>query len=139
MTQQEHLLLIRAKCVELLELAKLRTPGRGEIIGGSITQGVRAVNSMWNRVVGCDIDVFVNEDPPRNSPTYRGGVWSPRDAAFIASAAGPFEAALASTVAAIDGIIDPESSQTTHDWNLMHNRFTVKQIITSWPLELLQQ
>jgi hypothetical protein len=128
-SKQEHLQLIRAKCVELLELAKRRTPGRWEIIGGSSTQGVKAVNSMWNRVVGCDIDVFINEDPPRNSPAYRGGVWSPRDAAFIASAAGPFEAALTSTVAAIDKLDDMPCTVA----DILEDH-----IIASWPLELLQ-
>ena len=113
MTQQEHLQLIRAKCVELLELAKQRTPGR------------------WRHSTEAEI---------LYGPEY-GIAWEIEapDGTFIASTAGSFEAALASTIAAIDGIIDPESSQTTHSWSLMHERFTVKQIIASWPLELLQQ
>ena len=133
MTQQEHLQLIKAKCVELLELAKRRTPGRWHVAKGGLGNKERldtvyAANDDLNYIAACR-DFACFHAPPRNS----------ENAAFIASAAGPFEAALASTVAAIDGIIDPESSQTTHDWSLMHNRFTVKQITASWPLELLQQ
>lgn len=117
MTQQEHLLLIRAKCVELLELAKRRTPGRwqqgpnnheGISIGGN---GEHYYRLLWNNGQG------------------------PHDAAFIASAAGSFEAALASTVAAIDGHL---FSGACSEWCAEPPEY-VTQIITSWPLELLQQ
>lgn len=114
MTQQEHLQLIRAKCVELLELAKQRTPGRWGYRGGEVL-----VNIYSNNKVICGVPV-------------RHGK---HNAAFIASAAGPFEAALASTVAAID----LASRETASD--MPYNTFDriIDKIIVSWPLELLQQ
>ena len=116
MTQQKHLLLIRAKCVELLELAKQRTPGRWSV-SFSETSGRPLIRDKWNdRVVG----------------SYKN---SKDDAAFIASVAGPFEAALASTVVAID----LASRETASD--MPYNTFDriIDKIIASWPLELLQQ
>lgn len=111
MNQQEHLQLIRAKCVELLELAKQRTPGRWSYRGGEVL-----VNIYSNNKVICGVPV-------------RHGK---HNAAFIASAAGPFEAALASTVAAIDhissGWMDTQSGED----------ILASTIIASWPLELLQ-
>lgn len=125
MTQQEHLLLIRAKCVELLELAKRRTPGRwqqgpdnheGISIGGN---GEHYYRLLWNSGQG------------------------PHDAAFIASAAGPFEAALASTVAAIDAVLNVAWIEHSEDRDLSwtgNKAFeAARVIIASWPLELLQQ
>jgi hypothetical protein len=112
MTQQEHLLLIRAKCVELLELAKRRTPGRWEEGNGAVWHDCD--NESQNEV--CE---FVTKP----------------NAAFIASAAGPFEAALASTVAAIDGHL---FSGACSEWCAEPPEY-VTQIIASWPLELLQQ
>ena len=113
MTQQEHLLLIRAKCVELLELAKRRTPGEWYE-----SQNHYAIFSRhdYKRVAHADKDSG--------------------DAAFIASAAGPFEAALASTVAAIDECLE---SLDDLQGSMPYNLVLVEQIITSWPLELLQQ
>lgn len=120
MTQQEHLQLIRAKCLELLELAKRRTPGRwrqgddnheGFSIGGS---GEHYYKLLWNNGQG------------------------PHDAAFIASAAGPFEAALASTVAAIDCILDCYPGGNVESRSL-NAKAMVDRIITSWRLEILQQ
>lgn len=101
MTQQEHLQLIRAKCVELLELAKQRTPGRWR-------------HDPENEILhGYQYGIAWEIEAP--------------DGTFIASAAGPFEAALASTVAAIDRL------------SLLDYHGTAKAIIDSWPLELLQQ
>lgn len=117
MTQQEHLLLIRAKCVELLELAKRRTPGRhvsdGPFEEPLVVSGTDYICSPNGMTIGNSVD----------------------NAAFIASAAGPFEAALESTVAAIDGHL---FSGACSEWCAEPPEY-VTQIITSWPLELLQQ
>lgn len=129
MTQQEHLLLIRAKCVELLELAKRRTPGRWHIAKGGLGNKERmdtvySTNDDLNYIAACR-DFACFHAPPKNS----------ENAAFIASVAGPFEAALASTVAAIDGHL---FSGACSEWCAKPPEY-VTQIITSWPAELLQQ
>lgn len=121
MTQQEHLQLIRAKCVELLELAKQRTPGRWGYRGGEVL-----VNIYSNNKVICGVPV-------------RHGK---HNAAFIASASGPFEAALASTVAAIDDSMwQPAPEGYCHPDNPwgVENTALIQQILASWPIELLQQ
>lgn len=123
MTQQEHLLLIRAKCAELLELAKRRTPGRWRCgYDGPSRPILLTSESMLSigQLIGGSARSYDNED---------------NDAAFIASAAGPFEAALASTVAAIDGHL---FSGACSEWCAEPPEY-VTQIIASWPLELLQQ
>lgn len=77
---------IRAKCVELLEIASKRTPGewtvdeRGDIQAGWPFHGIHSVID----------DVAI----------------SPEDAAFIASCAGAAEAGWRCTIAAIDAIIE---------------------------------
>jgi len=126
MTQQEHLLLIRAKCVELLELAKQRTPGRWE------WEGLKRRNYEDDN--GNVIDyAYVPECSyltggafmcANDNAENRGN-----DALFIASAAGPFEAALASTVAAIDKLDDMPCTVA----DILED-----SILESWPLELLQ-
>lgn len=120
MTQQEHLLLIRAKCVKLLELAKQRTPGTWPKVDDCVDRGGnhKALIAVFGRHAG--IDRAQDEI----------------DAAFIASAAGPFEAALASTVAAIDNftLIHEQTDLGEYAaWDAL------QEILTSWPLELLQQ
>ena len=137
MTQQEHLLLIRAKCVELLELAKRRTPGRWHVAKGGLGNKERmdtvyAANDDLNYIAACR-DFACFHSPPRNS----------ENAAFIASAAGPFEAALASTVAAIDAVLDvawiEHSEERDLSWTGNKAFEAAKLITASWPLELLQQ
>jgi len=121
MTQQEHLQLIRAKCVELLELAKQRTPGawRRELRECGFEGTVWCETNHKYRIIS------------------RGRLNPDGDSAFIASAAGPFEAALASTVAAIDWLhtmdLHPVRPVDQH-----HRSGLAFSIITSWPLELLQ-
>jgi len=124
MTQQEHLLLIRAKCAELLELAKRRTPGRWyHQAYDSAGESTAVVSHGFRDGLGRTVAL---------SPRYGN---FDNDAAFIASAAGPFEAALTSTVAAIDGHL---FSGACSEWCAEPPEY-VTQIITSWPLELLQQ
>jgi len=112
MTQQEHLQLIRAKCVALLELAKQRTPGRWH--RELLDQGYRA--DVWAKVETGHQVVSAHD-------------WNPEgDSAFIASAAGPFEAALESTIVMIDMLDDMPC--TVADRIEDH-------ILDAWPLELL--
>ncbi len=137
MTQQEHLQLIRAKCVELLELAKQRTPGRWHIAKGGLGNKERmdtvySTNDDLNYIAACR-DFACFHAPPKNS----------ENAAFIASAAGPFEAALASTVAAIDSISGYASFTESANPSVRliggDAQDGINSIIASWPLELLQQ
>ena len=125
-SKQEHLQLIRAKCVELLELAKRRTPGR------------------WHAANRCKTPIqcgekhiaMVNYYKSGNPETNVFGDEHEANAAFIASAAGPFEAALVSTVVAIDACTaDEPMYQETY---FLANAQLVKRIIDAWPLELLQ-
>jgi len=124
MTQQEHLQLIRAKCVELLELAKQRTPGRWA--QGRDTSDTHLIYGLAGRLAEA-------KQGERNINEH--------NAAFIASAAGPFEAALASTVAAIDMIAGLQ--KVSYGWDgdcgaAAYADNLTDSIITSWPLELLQ-
>lgn len=79
MTTTEHLARIRAKCVELVEIAEKRTPcawpNDGDLIDTSAG------------VISCDT-----------------GCSSENDARFIAACAGPAEAGWKATIAAIDYI-----------------------------------
>lgn len=83
MDKIEHLKRIRAKCVELLEIAEKRTPGQWQFDDRCITdnKGIIARTSTGN----------AHEDAP--------------NAAFIASCAGAAEAGWKATAAAVDDII----------------------------------
>ena len=85
MKQIETLNRIRARCVELLEQAKLRTPGAWR---DDAANGVMAESNGWQPICY----PFGDKDTERN------------DATYIANASVAFEAALESTIAAIDGI-----------------------------------
>ncbi len=116
MTQQEHLNRIRARCVELLEIAKHRTP---EVWNPSFdTTGFPCVASVKDtRIATTDLSCS------------RFGVRQD-DTAFIASCAGAAEAGWKATITAIDGI--EEMDETTHP-----HSFITSNIIASWPTELL--
>ena len=123
MTQQEHLNRIRARCVELLEIAKHRTP---ELWNPSFdTTGFPCVASVKDtRIATTTLSCS------------RFGVRQD-DTAFIASCAGAAEAGWKATIVAIDSIFNPPSSQTTHNWIAIYEKETVERIIASWPAELL--
>ena len=123
MTQQEHLNRIRARCVELLEIAKHRTP---ELWNPSFdTTGFPCVASVKDtRIATTDLSCS------------RFGVRQD-DTTFIASCAGAAEAGWKATIVAIDSIFNPPSSQTTHNWIAIYEKETVERIIASWPAELL--
>ena len=130
MTQQEHLHLIRAKCVELLELAKRRTPGRWRVWDQ---------DGEYFGIEAGDTSIIVWGSDEDGAGVRTGS----NDAAFIASSAGPFEAALASTVAAIDAVLNIAWIEHSEDRDLSwtgNKAFeAARVIIASWPLELLQQ
>lgn len=107
MTQQEHLNRIRARCVELLEIAEKRTPGAWD--------GVESEGDYFG-------DTLIGL-----GSAYEG--WQ-NDVAFIASCAGAAEAGWKATIAAIDGI--EEMDESTYIYN-----FIASNIIASWPAELL--
>jgi hypothetical protein len=112
MNTQEHLQKIKAKCQELLAIAEKRTAGRW----AAATESVWAKDEGYEKV--CDM---LSEGDPD----------------FIASCAGAAEAGWRATIAAIDGIIDPESTETTHSWSIQYNAATVACICEAWPEELL--
>jgi len=127
MTTTEHLARIRARCVELLEIASKRTPGEwsthrhpdGEPIGvgGDEFCGSPSV---------CYLNACANSD-------------------FIASCAGPAEAGWRATIAAIDGLLALiENAKGWVDDNgcagsAIHHHANpmLNAIIAAWPEELL--
>ena len=125
MTTTEKLQRIRAKCVELLEIAEKRTPGKwihwetnlGRLIGREDKERcIFQAFSPWDR---------------RSSDT------SEQNAAYITACAGPAEAAWQSTIAAIDGLLaihdNPKANPVAMDFAFD----TLNSILSAWPDELL--
>jgi hypothetical protein len=56
---------------------------------------------------------------------------------YTASCGKQAEAGWKATIAAIDGIVDSESSEITHSWAIQYNAATVARICEAWPEELL--
>lgn len=117
MTTTEHLDAIKAKCHELLAIAEKRTPGEWENDGFNIKSAGRYMGHC-----SC-------------SGTY--AFPSLDNAAFIASAAGPFEASLRSTIAAIDffQMIQSSYSHNTAAHGMAAD--ALSNILAAWPFELL--
>ncbi len=93
MKQIETLQLIRARCVELLEQAKLRTPGAwltskhaACYVHGESERGIASTSGY------------------QSNKSFEWETENPANATYIANASVAFEAALESTVAALDGI-----------------------------------
>lgn len=118
MNQIEHLDAIIARCHELLEIASKRTPGRWKHNPG--------------RRMAISVD-SLHEDSVLHGDEFE---ISDCDALFTASAAGPFEAGLRSTIAAIKWIklrladYKPECN--------CRSCCVTNEIIAAWPLELLK-
>jgi hypothetical protein len=118
MTTTEHLQKIRARCVELLEIASKRTPGKWS--------NPKGPGSVYNDA--------------EQQLTYTGE-YEAGDAVFIASCAGPAEAGWRATIAAIDFI--SASSRYAQGGAKIDQPFadklnyTVKQLIAAWPEETL--
>lgn len=137
MTSAAHLTLIRARCVELLEIANGRTQGKwnietipsdggGDYITGNITSPLHTYrgNSSSRGDVVCGGDTVTN-----------------RDAAFIAACAGNAESGWRSTIAAIDGLEDAYHALRNacnapgYAGDAMKR---INEILAAWPLEELQ-
>lgn len=131
MTQTEHLKLIRARCVELLEIAEKRTAGRWTTGKGSKT--IRELDKTGPYG-------FI-------ARTHLAGEFCPRqdldkeaNATFIASCAGAAEAGWRSTVAAIDAFFKLDG--VTYGWDGDCGATCIADaladsITSAWPIELL--
>lgn len=128
-TTIEQLSRIRAKCVELLEIASKRTPGKW---GVEQTENTNWVGPMRPRgpkineiVVSTDRENLVPETILRND----------NNARFIASCAGPAESGWKATIAAIDfgAHVEPDGSIVCK----CNGCKMISSIISAWPEELL--
>ena len=118
MTTTEKLQRIRAKCVELLEIAEKRTPGKW----------------AWDGDPSNETELFRKNEAPWLIADERGVIrgdilCSKDDSAFIAACAGPAEAAWKSTIAAIEEI---QRNPAEHETSLLK-----QAILSAWPDELL--
>lgn len=143
MTTTEHLNAIKARCHALLAIAEKRTPGRWES-DGYVEQwlcgGAPAVRVLhWEHNIGSPVCMVA---PDLSGACRVAGSKRPvEDAAFIASAAGPFEASLHSTIAAVDGLSRLEDWKFTGwdgDAGIRSEASAVlDDILAAWPLEIL--
>lgn len=121
MNQNEHLDAIVTRCRELLAISEGRTPGKWTIVTPEqdkdlLTTVIRAGRQMISAM-----------DMSNSS-----------NALFIASAAGPFEASLRSTIAAIEGLQEAwgQTDYGTSAETSVSN--TLEEIRAAWPIELLK-
>lgn len=142
MTTTEHLNAIKAKCHELLTVAKKRTAGRwiydpDNSMGGSCKYS-NAPHMVWGPD-GPGYGTVAQTCSDGLMPYPKGHQAS--DAAFIASTAGPFEASLRSTIAAIKGLSLLEDWKFTGwdgDAGIRSEASAVlDDILAAWPIELL--
>jgi len=132
MKQIETLNLIRARCVELLEQAKLRTPGAwqhgGEGGEFNLDMVYRKPHS-YGQAAGFSLASSMSGITPKQAEI---------DATYIANASVAFESALESTVAAIDDCLNVDQSLTpqvqdiTTSMMIQVNGIMVDRIITAW-------
>ncbi len=133
MTQTEHLKLIRARCVELLEIAEKRTAGE-----------------CWYFADPTDSHTIVSENPPSREsgiasvtsvpfghPRFNECIYN---ATFIASCAGAAEAGWLATIAAIDAFSKLDG--VTYGWDGDCGATCIADIMadsitSAWPIELL--
>ena len=126
MTQTEHLKLIRARCVELLEIAEKRTAG-----AWSVKPFGNWEEYEVHPCIGCG-------EPAEATGMTLG------DATFVASCGtGSAEAGWLATVAAIDDCLNVDQSlpkqvqEITAEMMMQVNGIMVDRIIKAWPIELL--
>jgi len=112
MTTTEHLARIRARCVELLELANKRTPGKW----------IPCKKGDYIPVGGLEMACVLGGD------IKAAEAYEDEDSSFIASCAGPAEAGWRATIHAID------AAEEFDGWEGRRMRET---IIAAWPEELL--
>lgn len=116
MKQKETLQLIRSRCVELLEQAKLRTPGAWQHGGAggefNLDMVYRKPNS-YGQAAGFSLSGSMSGITREQAEI---------DATYIANASVAFEAALESTIAAVDGLLSrggenwPEAESIIAAW-----------------------
>ncbi len=113
MSDLEKLAAIRARCVELLELAGKRTPGKWGILR-STTTGRPLIH--YGGLARCS------------------EVFDELNAQFIASCAGPAEAGWRATIAAIDLLSQPMPDGWSHPDNpvLVFDHKMADAILTAW-------
>jgi hypothetical protein len=124
MTTEEHLIKIKAKCAQLLELSSRRAPGKWKL------------SKRLKGLFICLANAYKVGEP---SDVCR--IWncsrSEGNADFIAACAGPAEAGWRATIIAIvesqehQYIGEPESDY------FERQPLIIKQIIAAWPEELL--
>lgn len=117
MTPTEHLSRIRAKCVELLEIASKRTPGKWD---------------THNHPDGLPIGVGGSEFCGSPSVCYLN---APANSDFIASCAGSAEAGWRATIAAISWLETAHISIYTPEREEAER--VTYAILSAWPEELL--
>ncbi len=132
MTIDEHANAVVAKCHELLAIAEKRTPGKWIKRPSRSWPIIVPDNDRMLPVAKVDCSVSDNNRP------YEEAV---NNAAFIASAAGPFEASLRSTIAAIEGVRRVRDSLKVGEdkisrWDACN--MELHAIIACWPVELLK-
>lgn len=125
MTTTEHLNAIKAKCHKLLAIAEKRAPGQWR----TSYSGKRVVDSNQAWVAVCD------EGYPADAEKYLA------NAAFIASTAGPLEASLRATIAAIETVQELLTFKN-RGGEMFASAYGIgetmaKDILAAWPLELL--
>ena len=125
MTQTEHLQLIRARCVELLEITEKRTAGRWTTGKGSKT--IRELDKTGPYG-------FI-------ARTHLAGEFCPRqdldkeaNATFIASCAGAAEAGWRATIAAVDAIFAGYGGDCSA---MFYADMLADSVTSAWPIELL--
>ena len=128
MTQTEHLQLIRARCVELLEIAEKRTAGAWVAVPRYTTSRMIEPCEVW-----C------------GDCTSIGSETVAANATFIASCAGAAEAGWRATIDCIDGLlaIDAANGKTVAEEydhaDTIHaaTQYAIAGLIEAWPIELL--
>jgi hypothetical protein len=122
MNQTEHLNLILSRCRDLLAIAAKRTPGRW-----SVDENITGDRDMIKAPMSEDCRGYILTAAKTNNR-------NEADFAFIASAAGPFEASLRSTIVAINRLTDIELSIETD--GIADE--AIDEIIAAWQLELFK-
>lgn len=125
MTQTEHLHLIRARCMELLEIAEKRTAG------------------AWIVVPFGNYDEYKLEPEIFTGEPVASTGMTPEDATFVASCAGAAEAGWRATVAMIDctililACLDGCENHPLQARELETAKHFAFELISAWPIELL--
>lgn len=140
MSTAKHLQRIRARCVELLEIASKRTPDEWRVWVMSVIAAPRGECDVSKSTRVCSTYRTNEDNRPRT--------W---DATFIASCAGAAEAGWRSTIAAIDGLLKrhAERQSLVETYRQKHSGYNpscdfateyaslLEPIIAAWPEELL--